>query len=108
MIVESNIQKWGNSQAVRLPAKILAASGISQNDPIDLQSGDGQIVIQLKEKTRESQFDDLFAEFPEAEELLKHVQEQLTATIELTNKTTDAVETMREGLSSNQKLEGSQ
>jgi len=71
MIVESNIQKWGNSQAVRLPAKILAASGISQNDPIDIQSGDGQIVIQLKEKTRESQFDDLFAEFPEAEELLK-------------------------------------
>lgn len=57
---------------------------------------------------QESQFDDLFNEFPEAGELLKHVQEQLTVAIELTNKTTDAVETMRKGLSSNQKLEGNQ
>jgi antitoxin component of MazEF toxin-antitoxin module len=102
MLVESNLQKWGNSQALRLPAKILAASGIDQNSPVDIKSGDGQIIIQLREKTQEDQFDELFADLPEAEELLKLVQERLTATIELTNETTEAVQAMRESLSGNQ------
>lgn len=102
MLIESNIQKWGNSSAIRLPAKILAASGISPSSKVDIQAGDGCVVIQLHEKTKEQSFDKIFADIPEAEELLKFVKEQLTKTISLTDKTTKSVLDMRKKLSGNQ------
>ncbi len=102
MLVESNIQKWGNSSAIRLPAKILAASGINPNSKVDIQAGDGRLVIQLHEKTQEQSFDSIFEDVPEAKELLNFAQEQLTKTILLTNKTTEEVEGMRKKLSGNQ------
>ena len=101
MLIESNIQKWGNSSAIRLPAKILAASGISPDSKVDIQAEDGRVVIQLHEKQQEKDFDKLFADEPEAKELLKFVKERLKETIKLTDDTTKAVLDMRKTLSGN-------
>ena len=68
MHIQSKIQKWGNSSAIRLPTKILAASGISSDSEVDIQASEGRLVIQLHETTNEQIFDKLFAEMPEAEE----------------------------------------
>ncbi len=38
MLVENrSIQKWGNSSAIRLSAKVLAASGLSSDSKVDIQ-----------------------------------------------------------------------
>ena len=98
MHIQSKIQKWGNSSAVRLPAKVLAASGIKPDSVIDIQASKGRLVIQLHETTNEQMFDKLFKDIPEAEELLSFVQERLTDAILKTDEAARVVETSREEL----------
>ncbi|KAB8128317.1 AbrB/MazE/SpoVT family DNA-binding domain-containing protein [Gracilibacillus oryzae] len=43
--METKIQKWGNSQAVRLPKAILELAGISDDDQVKLKVVDGNIVL---------------------------------------------------------------
>jgi antitoxin component of MazEF toxin-antitoxin module len=48
---QGKIQKWGNSSAIRLSAKLLAAAGITTDSEVDIQANDGRVVIQLHEQT---------------------------------------------------------
>lgn len=41
----SNIQKWGNSQAVRLPKVILETALLKENDSIQIIAEKNQIII---------------------------------------------------------------
>ncbi len=41
----TSIQKWGNSQAIRLPKAILEMAGLNQNDRVELKVHDGNVVI---------------------------------------------------------------
>lgn len=41
-----HIRRWGNSDAVRIPAKTLAAVGLKTNDPVHVKEVDGRIVIE--------------------------------------------------------------
>lgn len=102
MHIQSKIQKWGNSSALRLPTKVLAASGISSDSEVDIQASEGRLVIQLHETTNEQMFDKLFAEMPEAEELINFVQQQLTNAISMTDEAVRVVEASREKLGKNQ------
>ena len=99
MQIQSKIQKWGNSSAIRLPSKILAASGIMPDSEVDIRASNGRLVIQLHETTSEQAFDKLFADLPEAGELIKFVQQRLTETILMTDETTRSVEAARKKLS---------
>ena len=99
MRIHSKIQKWGNSSAVRLPAKALAASGIKPGSAVDIQASKGRLVIQLHATTNEQMFDKLFAEMPETEKLLSFVQQRLADSILKTDETTRVVEAAREVLS---------
>jgi antitoxin MazE len=90
MISEGKIQKWGNSAAIRLPAKLLAAAGIPNDSEVDIQADSGRVVIQLHERTLEQQFDKLLAEEPEAAELLALVKDGLAKAIALTDETTES------------------
>lgn len=91
MRAQAKIQKWGNSSAIRLPATILAAAGIPQGTDVEIQSGNGRLVIQLPERTQEQLFDKLLAEVPDAEKVLSLVSKSLKNAIEVTDKTTTDV-----------------
>jgi antitoxin MazE len=41
----SKVQKWGNSQGLRLPKHILESADISVGDDVEVISQEGQIVI---------------------------------------------------------------
>lgn len=98
MVAQGKIQKWGNSSAIRLPAKMLAAAGIDADSEVDIQADDGRLVIQLHERTLEQQFDKLLAEEPGAAELLDLVKEGLSKAITLTDETTERCLTLIEKL----------
>jgi antitoxin MazE len=85
MQISGKIQKWGNSSAIRLPAKALAAAGISQESVVDIQTDSGRIVIQLLERTQEQLFDKLLAEVPDAAEVIAMVKESLKTAIDMTD-----------------------
>ncbi len=41
----TTIQKWGNSQAVRIPKSILEMTGLNENDRVEIKVQDGNLVI---------------------------------------------------------------
>jgi antitoxin MazE len=41
----TTIQKWGNSQAVRLPKAILERASLQENDKVEIRVQDGNLVI---------------------------------------------------------------
>jgi antitoxin component of MazEF toxin-antitoxin module len=98
MVSEGKIQKWGNSAAIRLPAKLLAAAGISNDSEVDIQADNGRVVIQLHERTLEQQFDKMLAEEPGAAELLALVKDGLTKAIAMTDETTESCNALIERL----------
>jgi len=43
--METRIQKWGNSLAVRIPQVFAAEAGLSQDSPVELSLENGRLVI---------------------------------------------------------------
>ena len=52
--MQSQINKWGNSAAVRIPAKVLAATGLGVHSNINIEAKDGKIVIESIEPPSKS------------------------------------------------------
>lgn len=46
------IQKWGNSQAVRLPKAILEMANFGENESIQIVAEDNRIIIEKADKSR--------------------------------------------------------
>ena len=46
----STIQKWGNSQAIRLPKGILEAADMHENDRVEINAEDDTIIIKRANK----------------------------------------------------------
>lgn len=53
------IQKWGNSQGVRIPKNVLAAAQLRENDDVEIIAA--QDVITLRKARPRRSLDDLFA-----------------------------------------------
>ena len=68
---QGNIQKWGNSSAIRLPAKILAVAGITNNSAVDIQADGRRLVIRLLGRTQGQLLDKLLVQKEAMKELLK-------------------------------------
>ena len=99
MHIQAKVQKWGNSSAVRLPTRALAAAGISVDSDVEIEATQGCLVIKLKQPTKEQALDKLLAESPEMEELLALVKTNLSKAIEMTEHATMVVESTHENLS---------
>jgi antitoxin MazE len=44
--MQTKVQKWGNSLAVRIPATFVKEAGLSYGSAVDLSMDDGKIVIE--------------------------------------------------------------
>ena len=62
----TKIQKWGNSQGLRLPKQVLEDARIAVGDDVDVTSRDGMIVIAPARRVRGKQsLKDLVSRIPE-------------------------------------------
>jgi antitoxin component of MazEF toxin-antitoxin module len=43
--VRTEIKKWGNSAALRLPAATLAKAGLEVSSPVDIEATEGKLVV---------------------------------------------------------------
>ena len=41
----TTLQKWGNSQAIRIPKSILEKANLKENDSVELKVEDGNIMV---------------------------------------------------------------
>lgn len=48
--MNSTIQKWGNSQGIRIPKIILDQSGIAENDKVEIIVKDNSIILKKASK----------------------------------------------------------
>lgn len=60
--MEARIQKWGNSQAVRIPKAILEEVHLQENDKVRIEAKEDQIVISRVEKKYQT-LKELFANY---------------------------------------------
>ncbi len=44
--MNAEIKRWGNSAAIRIPAQLIRALGLSVDNPVDMRLEDGRIVIE--------------------------------------------------------------
>jgi antitoxin MazE len=62
----TKVQKWGNSQGVRVPLKLLEEVNISVGDEVDVTVQDGTIVVSPSQRIRgRYRLEDLLAQMPE-------------------------------------------
>ena len=57
--MEIKLQKWGNSEGIRIPSNILKSLGLKTNDKLELQLDNDKIIIykpQTKEELLEKKF----------------------------------------------------
>lgn len=62
----TKIQKWGNSQGIRLPNRVLQEVSLKPGDDVDIRVQDGVIVIAPSQRTRDKyRLEDLVEQIPE-------------------------------------------
>ena len=65
--MQTEIKKWGNSAAVRLPAKVLAQAGMDINSSVEIVAVDGEIILKpIANRTGEYTLDDLLSIGPDS------------------------------------------
>jgi antitoxin MazE len=57
------ITKWGNSHAIRLPAKMVKNLGIECNDRVYLEADDGKIIITKSPEPKKGTLEYLFKDY---------------------------------------------
>lgn len=60
--MEAKIQKWGNSDGIRIPSSILKSLNIKTNDILNIEQKDDKIIISVPKKKKIS-LEDRFKEY---------------------------------------------
>ncbi len=63
--MQAKIQKWGNSQGIRIPKAFLEALGMMENDLVELNRVDDNIVITKVKEKKELTLEDIFKDYDE-------------------------------------------
>jgi len=50
--MEARIQKWGNSDGIRIPSSILKSLNIKTNDILNIEQEDDKIIISIPKKKK--------------------------------------------------------
>ena len=61
--MQATIQKWGNSQGIRIPKAFLEALGMMENDLVELSRVDDNIVITKVKEKKELTLEDIFKDY---------------------------------------------
>ena len=51
-MMRSRVQKWGNSQGLRLSKQVLELADIAVGDEVEIIVGEGQILVKKRRKTK--------------------------------------------------------
>lgn len=58
--MQATIQKWGNSQGIRIPKAFLDALGMMENDVVELNRVDDNIIIRKASKGKKLTLEEIF------------------------------------------------
>lgn len=58
----TKLQKWGNSQGVRIPKQVLDEVSLSEGDSVDISVNENTIIIKRLNSLKKYTLEELFAE----------------------------------------------
>lgn len=61
--MQATIQKWGNSQGIRIPKAFLEALGMKENDIVELNRVEDNIIIKKIDKNDKLSLEDIFKDY---------------------------------------------
>ena len=61
--MRTEIKKWGNSAALRLPTTALAKAGLDVNSPVEVEASEGKLIVSAI-TTPQYELDELLAQCP--------------------------------------------
>ena len=61
--MRATIQKWGNSQGIRIPKAFLEAVGMGENDLVEINRDDDNIVITKIKEKKGLTLEDIFKDY---------------------------------------------
>ena len=61
--MQAKIQKWGNSQGIRIPKAFLEVMGMMENDIVELSRVEDNIVITKVKKEKNLTLEDIFRDY---------------------------------------------
>lgn len=61
--MQATIQKWGNSQGIRIPKAFLEALGMKENDIVELDRIEDNIIIKKINKNEKLSLEDIFKDY---------------------------------------------
>lgn len=61
--MQATIQKWGNSQGIRIPKAFLEALGMAENDIVELNRVEDNLVITKVKKEKELTLEEIFKDY---------------------------------------------
>lgn len=62
--METKIQKWGNSLALRIPKALAEEAGLKQGKPVDIRYQDGEFRIRRRRR-KKYDLDEMLASVPD-------------------------------------------
>lgn len=62
--METKIQKWGNSLALRIPKALAEEAGLKQGKPVDIRYQDGELRIRRRRR-KKYDLDEMLASVPD-------------------------------------------
>lgn len=63
--MNTSIQKWGNSQGIRIPKYILDSVDWKDDEQLNIITADGKIIIEKAIKEKRKNIKELFSDFDE-------------------------------------------
>jgi antitoxin MazE len=70
--MRSSIQKWGNSQGIRINKEILEQSRLAVGDKVEIFAKDGKVIVQpLPEVRKRYSLEDLVSRIPKGHKISK-------------------------------------
>lgn len=76
--MRTKIQKWGNSQGLRIPKSVLDAAGFTVGQEVEIQPGSRRILLKISAapKRNRLRIDDLLAKMPKDVKSLRETWEK--------------------------------
>jgi antitoxin ChpS len=78
-VMRGSVKKWGNSAAVRIPAAVLEAAGVSVEQDVDVRGESGRIIIEPLRKRPRYTLDELIAKCHSRKRVSREEREWLDA-----------------------------
>ncbi len=94
----SKIQRWGNSSAIRLPARLMQEVGLYAGAPVTLYTNNDELIIRREQQPEEARISDMIDNEADAIAAVQAVRAAMNEAVTVAEKAIERTESVIEAL----------